>query len=135
MKCEIEECDVDTEDVQSFTLKDPQQTLLLCKKHYEMVQKNNRVTGKLVVTKCKACHQFTGYEWVKYKPSGRPKSGSKGNEKLDNFFDMRSPVEMLFDKPKRTKKVKSAIVGDAPPVVLVEESEIKVEDKPEVTGG
>jgi hypothetical protein len=66
--------------------------------------KNNRVTGKLIETRCKACHQPTGYEWVKYKAPGRKKRGAKGNTRLDDFFDMRSRIERELGPKKVGKK-------------------------------
>jgi len=104
MKCDI--CKEEKEDVQTFTLKDDQETLKLCKKDYDFMLKNNRVTGKLVAVKCRACHQPTGYTWIKYQAPGRRKKGAEGNAKLDSFFDMRSPMERLTQKRVRKKKDK-----------------------------
>lgn len=102
MICDI--CKQDLLEVQTFTLRDEEETLKLCKKDYEFLVKNNRVTGKLVATRCKACHQPTGYEWIKYKAPGKKRKGAAGNEVLDSFFDMRSPMERLTQKKARKKK-------------------------------
>lgn len=105
-KCDLCKDGVDKE-VQAFTLENPETTMVLCRVHYDFTQKNNRVTGKLVVTRCKACHQPTGYEWVKYKAPGRKRKGAKGNTKLDEFFDMRSKIERELGTKKAVRKKKN----------------------------
>lgn len=102
MKCDI--CGKESDDIQSFTLKNPDESARLCREHYDLVAKNNRVTGKLVAKKCMACHQPIGYEWVAYKAPGRKRKGAKNSQGLDAFFDMRTSVERALGVKARKKR-------------------------------
>lgn len=55
------------------------------RERFNFTVKNNRVTGKLITRKCKACQQPIGYEWVAYKAPGRKRKGVKGNETLESW--------------------------------------------------
>jgi hypothetical protein len=106
MKCDI--CCEETENVQTFTTREGD-SLRLCRKDYDILVGNDRVTGKIVPKKCKACKSVIGYDWIPYKAPGRKKDGARGNEKLDTFFDMRTPLDRLIEKKvKRIKKVEDA---------------------------
>ena len=72
-------------EAQVFTFGEPERTLRLCRERFNFTVKNNRVTGKLITRKCKACQQPIGYEWVAYKAPGRKRKGVKGNETLESW--------------------------------------------------
>lgn len=104
MKCDI--CNEETENIQTFTMKDGAQ-LRLCRKDYDHMVANFQVTGKLVPKKCKACKSVIGYTWIPYKAPGRKRKSSVGNSILDTFYDMRSPLErVLGEKEKKPRKAK-----------------------------
>ena len=111
MKCDI--CCEETENVQTFTTREGD-SLRLCRKDYDILVGNDRVTGKIVPKKCKACKSVIGYDWIPYKAPGRKKDGAKGNEKLDTFFDMRTPLDRLIEKKvrriKKTEELKGEVV-------------------------
>jgi len=102
MKCDI--CHKDFEELQTFTVREPEQTLKLCREDYDHLVSNYKVTGKLVPKHCKACKNIIGWEWMAYKAPGRKRKGVAGNSKLDVFFDMRTPLERALNEKKKGGK-------------------------------